>query len=59
MKESIKNEKGQVIGYKLNEVSGSTYLRPDGTVVARVRNETTLDQRGSVKGKGDQGLRLF
>ena len=59
MKVAIKNEKGQVIGYKMEEASGSTYVRPDGKVVARVRNETTLDKKGSVKGKGDQGLRLF
>ena len=54
--EAIKNEKGQVIGYKTTD---GTYLRPSGEVVARIRNETTLDRNGSVKGKGDQGLRLF
>jgi hypothetical protein len=52
----IKNEKGQVIGYK---ASDNTYYKPSGEVVARVRNETTYDPKGQTKGKGDQGLRLF
>ena len=52
----IKNEKGQVIGYKSND---RTYIRPSGEVVARVRNESTYDAKGQVKGKGDQGLRLY
>ena len=52
----IRNEKGQVVGYKTND---GTYLRPSGEVVARVRNESTYNVRGQVKGKGDQGLRLF
>lgn len=52
----IKNEKGQVIGYKSND---GTYIRPSGEVVARVRNESTYDAKGQVKGKGDQGLRLY
>jgi hypothetical protein len=52
----IKNEKGQVIGYK---TADNTYIRPSGEVVARIRNDTTLGSKNEVKGKGDQGLRLF
>lgn len=52
----IKNEKGAVIGYK---TSDNTYLKPSGEVVARVRNGSTYTKEGQVKGKGDQGLRLF
>jgi len=52
----IRNEKGQVIGYKKPD---GTYLRPTGEVVARVKGGSTYDGKGQVKGKGDQGLRLF
>jgi hypothetical protein len=59
-KDSIKDEKGKVIGYRIAEKDGNaTYLTPGGKVVARVRNETTLGQGSSVKGRGDQGLRFF
>ena len=59
MKETIRDEHGRVIGYKLIEESGATYLNPSGHVISRVRNETTLDSTGAVRGKGDQGLRLY
>ena len=52
----IRDEKGQVVGYKTDE---STYLKPSGEVVARVKNGYTYDGKGQVKGKGDQALRLF
>lgn len=52
----IKDEKGKVIGYK---TSDNTYLKPSGEVVARIRNETTLDKKGATRGKGDQALKLF
>lgn len=52
----IKDQTGKVIGYK---TSDNTYLTPGGAVVARVRNGTTYGSKLEVKGKGDQGLRLF
>lgn len=52
----IKDERGKVIGYK---TSDNTYIKTTGEVVARVRNESTYDKKGQVKGKGDQGLRGF
>lgn len=52
----IKDEKGKVIGYRKPD---GTYIDASGKVVARVRGESTYDARGQVKGKGDQGLRLF
>jgi hypothetical protein len=54
--ERIINEKGQVIGYKSTD---GTYYKTNGQVVARVRNGDTYAANGQVKGKGDQGLRLF
>ena len=52
----IRNEKGSVIGYKKPD---GTYLSPGGKVIALVKNGTTYNAKGQVKGKGDQGLRLF
>jgi hypothetical protein len=52
----IINEKGKVEGYR---TSDGTYLKTGGEVVARVKNGSTYDGKGQVKGKGDQGLRLF
>lgn len=57
--QSIKDERGRVIGYKTNESNGSTYYAPGGAVISRVRNGTTYDSKGQNKGAGDQGLRLF
>ena len=54
--EQIRNEKGQVIGYKNTD---GTYYKTTGEVVARVRGGNTYDGKSQLKGKGDQGLRLF
>ena len=56
MNTPIRDEKGKVIGYKNTD---GTYVKPTGEVIARVRNGSTYDTKGQVKGKGDQGLRLF
>ena len=52
----IKDQTGKVIGYK---TSDNTYLTSGGAVVAKVKNGTTYGSKSEVKGKGDQGLRLF
>jgi hypothetical protein len=57
--EAIKNERGQVIGYKTNESNGSTYYAPGGKLVSRVRNGTTYNEKSQTIGNGDQALRLF
>jgi ribosomal protein L27 len=54
--EVFRDEKGRVIGYKTPD---NTYLRPSGEVVARIRNGSTYDGKGAVRGKGNQGLRLL
>lgn len=59
MKETITDQRGRVVGYKMSETNGSTYLTPGGGLVARVRNDVTTDARNMVAGRGDQGLRLF
>ncbi len=51
----IRNEKGQAIGYK----QGDTYMTAGGKTVAYVKNGVTLNEKGQVKGKGNQALRLF
>ncbi len=51
----IRNEKGQVIGYK----QGDTYLRTTGQVAAYVKGGQTYTKEGKVIGKGDQAMRLF
>ena len=52
----IYDEKGKVIGY---QSSDGTYVKPTGEVIARVRNGSTYNDKGQVKGKGDQALKLF
>jgi hypothetical protein len=61
MKEAIKDQHGKIIGYKMveNGNGNSTYIRMDGSVVGRVRNDTTLDSHAAVRGSRDQVLRLF
>jgi hypothetical protein len=59
MKETITDQHGKVVGYKLLETNGSTYLTAGGGLVARVRNGVTTDAKNLVRGTGDQGMRLF
>lgn len=60
-KETIRDQTGKTLGYKVNETKSgdSTYYSPGGSVIARVRNGTTISGDNKVAGKGDQGLRLF
>ena len=60
MREFIKDEKGRVIGSSSTTGNLKTYIDASGKVVARVTEEgKTLDDKGSFKGFGDQGMRLF
>ena len=61
MKETIRDQHGKTLGYKVEETKSgdSTYLDAGGKVIARVRNGTTIGGDNKIAGKGDQGLRLF
>jgi hypothetical protein len=56
----IYDQHGKVIGFKSSESNNNaTYLNERGNVVARIRNDSTYDAKNQVRGKGDQGLKLF
>jgi len=55
----LKDEKGRWVGSVKTEGGRTTYLSPGGKLVARVHDGKTFDNKGVVRGTGDQGLRLF
>lgn len=59
MPDYIRNEKGQVVGFTQQQGNTKVYSNATGNVVARVNDNRTYDNKGSFKGFGDQGLRLF
>ena len=57
---TILNEKGQCIGYRIPESSGDyTLLNQKGQKVAAVKNNYTYDAKGKPKGTGDQAMRFI
>jgi hypothetical protein len=59
MPDYIKNEKGQVVGFTQQQGNTKVYSNSNGNVVSRVNDNRTYDNKGTFKGFGDQGLRLF
>ena len=55
----FKDEKGRVLGFSTTLGSVKTYSDSTGKVVSRIHDNRTYDNKGSFKGYGDQGLRLF
>ena len=58
-KEIIKDGIGRVIGYRIQESYGATYMNNRGQVVARYRDGKTYTNTGQMVGNGDQGVRLL
>ncbi len=57
---TVLNEKGQCIGYRIPESSGDyTLLNQKGEKKATVKNGYTYDAKGKPKGPGDQAMRLL
>jgi hypothetical protein len=59
MPDFFKDEKGRVVGFSTTLGSVKTYSDSAGKVVSRIHDNRTYDSKGSFKGFGDQGLRLF
>jgi hypothetical protein len=56
----ISDNKGRWVGSVTSNTNGNkTYSDAKGNVVARVNDNRTYDNKGSFKGYGDQGQRLF
>lgn len=59
MTKFLLDNKGKWVG-SVSEMGGrTTYLDDKGKLVARIHDGKTFDSKGSFKGFGDQGQRLF
>lgn len=59
MPDYIRDQKGKVVGFTQQQGNTKVYSNASGNVVSRVNDNRTYDNKGSFKGYGDQGLRLF
>lgn len=55
----IKDQSGKVLGFSQSQGSKTVYFDNKGSVVSRVHDNRTYDNKGAFKGYGDQGLRVL
>jgi hypothetical protein len=53
------NEKGQLVGFSQQSGNTKTFFNSKGGIVGREFGGRTYDSKGSFKGNGEQGMRLY
>ena len=59
MNNYFRDEKGRMIGFVQQNGNQTMYFDDKGRLAARIHDGLTFDDKGSIRGNGDQGLRLL